>query len=458
MLSRFRAALTAFVMLSGLLGVALPAQALTTTSVPGGGGKVMIDAHGLCRMVGSNIGDLMVPLKTADEYWRSDQSFLAKLTPGVSAIPCSYPVFLKALAPGNAHTCGLTWTNSVICWGQNNEGQLGNGTTVDSLTPVQVVGLVGNVTKIATTFNTTCALRTDRRVLCWGPSMWGGLGNGVGTNSSATSPIFSTPQLVVGITDAVAISANCAVLSAGSVKCWGRNTYGKVGSDPAVTGAAVNTPLTVAGTGVVADVSSGTNHVCVLQTNGNVRCWGDNSRGQVGNGSTVNTWVPQYLFGGATKINLFNHTSCAVRSGSAWCWGWDGQGQVGDGGAIVSTDFEWAPRQVLGLTSGVVDIQTGTRHSCAVKSDNSIYCWGAGVAGQLGDAGSSDQSSPVLASEFGTETSGLALGNTVTCVTMQAPGIGLTCTGTNDGQLGEAVAVGTSARRPVEVVFSTKLY
>jgi hypothetical protein len=192
------------------------------------------------------------------------------------------------IATGNIHTCAVLSGGTVKCWGRNQYGQLGDNTTTQRLVPVSVVG-INNAVSVATEAGSdhfTCAVLSGGTAKCWGENNHGQLGDGTTTSSL-------TPVQVSGITNAVQIAVGyyhtCALLSDGTIKCWGYNNYGQLG-DNTTTQRLI--PVPVLGISNAVRVSSGDGDVCALLSDGTMRCWGYNSRGQLGDNTTTNRWIP----------------------------------------------------------------------------------------------------------------------------------------------------------------------
>jgi alpha-tubulin suppressor-like RCC1 family protein len=238
---------------------------------------------------------------------------------------------ITALAMGETHTCAVTSGGGAMCWGWNQPGALGNGSTVQSSTPVAVVGLTRGVTAVAVGQGHSCALTSRGAVKCWGFSEQ--LGNGSFGGVDSHTPVAVT-GLGTGVT-AITASAEdaCAVTSAGSVKCWGVNAWGQLGVSKAVVGAL--SPVSVVGLPRGAmGIAAGARDTCALMKGGGVKCWGDNTDGELGNGTTTNSSTPVVVSGltGATAIAAGFLMTCAlVNNGGAECWGNNTAGELGDG-------------------------------------------------------------------------------------------------------------------------------
>lgn len=332
---------------------------------------------------------------------------------------------IAAIAAGGYHTCALTTNGGVKCWGYNYAGQLGDGTTIPRNVPMDVVGLSSGVQAIAAGYLHTCAVTTGGGVKCWG---WNGLGQlGDGTTTDRTTPVD-----VVGLSSGVkAVVAGYyhtyALTTGGGVKCWGRNEYGQLGNGTTTSSSA---PVDVTGlsSGVMA-IAAGKYHTCALTTGGGVKCWGWNVLGQLGDGTTTNKNTPvdvSNLSSGVVSITAGGGHTCALTTGGGVkCWGGNGYGQLGDG----TTTNRTTPVDVAELGSGVTAITAGEAHTCVLTANGGVKCWGWNKLGQLGDGTTTHRTAPVDVSGLGSGVTSIAAGYYHTCAVV--PGGGVRCWGAN---------------------------
>lgn len=298
---------------------------------------------------------------------------------------------VASISAGTYHTCAVTTGGAANCWGYNYSGQLGDGTLVQKSKPVVVSGLGSGVASISPGSDHTCALTTAGDAKCWGYGGSGQLGNGSTGASTTPVAVSDLASGVVGLE--VGAGHACAVTTAGAVKCWGLNNNGQLGDGTVLKKL---TPVAVAGLASgVAGISVGYYHNCAVTTTGDVKCWGANSSGQLGDGTTVNKSTPVAALGlapGVGGVTAGNGYTCAVTAGgAAKCWGTNSLGQLGDGTTVDKS----TPVDVLGLGSGVVSLSAGLNHACAATVSGALKCWGANGSGQLGDGTLVNKSTPV---------------------------------------------------------------
>jgi alpha-tubulin suppressor-like RCC1 family protein len=328
---------------------------------------------------------------------------------------------------GDEHACAVTSSATVKCWGRNQYGQLGNGTTASSPVPVQVAGL-SDVTSVSAGVSHTCARRSDGTVWCWGNNS-GRLGNGMTTSSSV-------PVQVVGVTDATSVSAGdqhtCAVLADGGASCWG----GLFGTSPeAVTGISNAIQLSV-----------GEKDTCAVTATETILCW-SNSSGQAQPPVFGRSLSGVLQIGSTTSIAGMENL-CALAAVGVWCWGNASYGQLGDGttsfviGSSVPERLVLSTHQVTGIAAG----SGGTW--CATKSSGAVSCWGMGTSGQLGEGRNLTRG--IAVNQVGVTTaSEVTVGKSFTCVRVGAES--LKCSGANTyGQLGDGTT--SSSNVPVDVI------
>ncbi|MBY0279526.1 DUF4215 domain-containing protein [Candidatus Binatia bacterium] len=351
---------------------------------------------------------------------------------------------VAAIAAGQYHTCAVTTSGGARCWGFNELGGLGDGTTMQRLEPVDVVGLDSGVAAISGGYYHTCALTTAGGVKCWGYNEQGALGDG--TTTQRTSPVDVT-GLASGIASIAAGGFHsCALTSTGRVECWGNNAEGELG-DGSTTQR--TTPVNVSDlqSGVTA-ISAGTAHGCALMADGGVRCWGGNASGQLGNGLTSYRLAPvaaSVLTDGVTAMaGGLGHQCVLTTAGGVKCWGANFSGQLGDGSTLPRR----TPADVVGLASGVAEISAKGGQTCALTTTGGVKCWGDNSNGQLGDGTMTTRTTPVDVVGLGSGVAAIATGNWFTCALTTAGGV--KCWGHNAfGELGD----GTTTRRltPVDV-------
>ena len=330
--------------------------------------------------------------KTVDCWGANDAAQLGdgtRLTRATPA-PVAGVAGVGAIAAGRAHTCVLVGS-SVACWGANNAGQLGDGTNETHGVARPVIDASGapitGVTQIAAAADHSCALigsGATSTVMCWGQNNAGQNGDGTLNDSNVAVPAIEVPAGVVGL--GIGAFHSCAITAAGGVVCWGEENFGELGNG--MTAAAHSVKPVPAGTltGIV-ELSAHGLFTCARSSTGSVWCWGIGGDGQIGNGYSGSD-VPVLAFkssatSSAIKFSAGGAHACAILGNSATsliCWGRGGSGQIGDG----SYENALAPQTVLGLPK-LSSVAAGGAHTCVVTDQKAVLCWGDGVSGQLGD-------------------------------------------------------------------------
>lgn len=349
------------------------------------------------------------------------------------------------IASGDYHACAVD-AGSIVCWGGNQFGELGDGTTMDSSTPVEVMNSRG-ATAVATGERHTCAV-INGLAYCWGDNAYGEIGNGT------TGGQYSTPQQVMGFTTGVVAIAtsqdtSCAVVTGMGVKCWGRNQTGELGNndssvtqsnvpvavatnipfDPAMDQlqseasaryfcvrnqspskiwcwgdgnggqfqttppAAQYTPVTVpVPAGMLQSIATGVAHMCAV-IGGQPYCWGLNNQGETGDTTSTQTGAPKAigsLSPGSRTVAAGHFHTCVVFVSGVLCFGQNTNGQLGNGMQLNST----TPVQVVGISGGATQVAAGFNTSCAIVNGD-VQCWGMGEFGHLGNGATDDSATPV---------------------------------------------------------------
>jgi alpha-tubulin suppressor-like RCC1 family protein len=332
----------------------------------------------------------------------------------------------KAVVANGMHGCALLADGTIKCWGYNSHGQLGNKS--QWYAGCKAASLVLGDWKykaLDAGVSHTCAVKTGGTVACWGSNYSGQVGVKVPLGDlcqQTTACKKKQPMLVAGLTDATTVALGskhtCATKSDGTVACWGKNADGKLGVGTKLD---QHTPSVVLGLAGVTAITCGHNHTCALKADGNVVCWGANDLGQLGDGAKVSCQkssdcaalgskcgaykclngecqcVPGKLgpkavkgLAGATAITANGNHSCALKTdGSVSCWGRNDKGQLGDGTLIDRSE----PVPVKGL-SKVTAIAAGDNHTCAILQSGAMSCWGDNQYGQHGDGTTNSKNTP----------------------------------------------------------------
>jgi alpha-tubulin suppressor-like RCC1 family protein len=308
-----------------------------------------------------------------------------------TATPVGGGLTFDRLAAGGAHTCALTGDGTAYCWGDNAAGQLGDNTNTRRTGPVAVVTDLRFVVLDLGAAH-TCGLTAAGAAYCWGDNTRGQLGDGTIAPRSTPGPVDGDHIFTQIAAGGFSIGHTCGLTTAGAAYCWGNNENGRLGIG-SMDVDAHPVPTEVSGDLVLAGVTAGLGgHSCAWTASGSAYCWGSNDFGGLGNGTTSASSVPVPVSGGHAFEQLvaggfIGHTCALEDGGAAWCWGENERGQVGDG----TTADRLEPAAVTGGRSFEM-VDAGFRHSCGRTVEGVVYCWGSGATGQLG-LNSVDQSS-----------------------------------------------------------------
>lgn len=348
------------------------------------------------------------------------------------------PSFL-ALTGGSRHACAITDERKIYCWGQNSFSQLGTSEYKDNLNP-HFVYQINDASKVVAGDLHTCAIVSNGNVKCWGNNNKGQVGDGRKDLGTRHLPVY-----VHSISSAKSLALgkdhSCALLTDGSVKCWGSNSFGQLGNGNQTDSLL---PVNVALEQKVIEIVSGYNHACALVSIGDIYCWGDNTNGQLGIGNKVSRSTPTLVLGISNSKNLtanFNSTCAVDVNQNGNCWGEGTDGQLGNNDSVDKTlptkvIDKWQTNKTVGTygpAANVVSVQVGKSISCLLSTLETLHCWNSTTGG-------TGVSSPYYVGQ--TQTSGNALsvqeysvGSDYYCVLRKDNSI--YCSGKNDeGQFG----------------------
>ena len=338
----------------------------------------------------------------------------------------------KGIEASFSHTCGVTTGGAMYCWGENASGKLGNGTTVASSVPSPVVAtgaLVGkSVNQIDVMISATCVLSVGTGpIACWGQNAYGGFGNG--SSGTYTAPVLTdTSGVLAGKTITMIASGEyhtCALATDGRVYCWGSNSYGQLGNGATATSQLTPVAVNVAGVlagKTITKIFAGGNHTCAIDSAGKLYCWGLNNSGQLGDGTTTNTSLPiaigtSGVLAGKTITagGAGNHTCVTDSANALYCWGINTYGAFGNGTTSSTASSTPVNVPLAGGLAGktIKKLAVGSWSTCAIGSDDKAYCWGLGTSGQVGNGATLSVSTPTAVS-----TAGVLAGKTITDISV----------------------------------------
>lgn len=383
----------------------------------------------------------------------------------LAALPDDDPVapsrlMAPTLASGGGHSCVITRSEQVVCWGGNGSGQLGNGSDAQALpftaTPVLVSGMIGASALALGDAHSCALLGRSGQVWCWGSNDFNQLGSAIrgpmtnATTAQATATVGDVVQLVSGANHL------CVLQSSGQVWCWGDNRFGQLASDQFLD---ANTAVLIPGIPAnIAMLSSGANHTCALSRDGQVWCWGDNQAGQIDDSGTRRIIEPRLRtdIPAAEQIQSTNTQTCAMtQAGDVWCWGayrgllnmplsqpaamLRGSLHTDMCARFVDTSVQcWGDtREVRSIAvAGVTDVAVGYQYECVLLQAAQVLCRGDNQFGQIAADSDVTVSNDYLMVALGAKTHSLSAGDFHFCAAWQQGK--LRCWGRNlEGQLGD---------------------
>ena len=298
------------------------------------------------------------------------------------------------ISAGGDHTCAVLDNGSVMCWGRDNYGQIGDGIQGGQRnSPTHTVGLPRPAVAVEVGMDFSCALLDNGSVMCWGRGAAGRLGNGGSAPfSNSAQPVYTDPM--PGGRKAVAIDIShyhtCAVLDDGSLACWGTGGAGRLGTGGTSDQSSPTLANYLGSTNQAVDVALGRYTGCALMANGSITCWGygylGDGNGESGQHSPGSAWVNLPTGRTAVAVEMGRKHACMqLDNGDVKCWGDDQYGQMANGNGENDRNNPTTVNFASGIEA--VSIHAGHWHNCITAQTNEVYCWGDGKAGKLGDGG-----------------------------------------------------------------------
>jgi len=298
----------------------------------------------------------------------------------------------QTVVTGDQHSCAIDETGTLHCWGKNDSGQVGNGTTIFQETPAAISANT-DWRNVSLGTNHSCAIKDDETLWCWGSNTSFQLGHSP-ENSKKPSLLSKTNEdesieTEQWLASSSGNSHTCAIKDNASLWCWGGNTKSQIGQDN--TTSFYSEPTALAEGSRWLSIAANGDHSCAIRDDNSLWCWGSNATGQIGNGSTENALIPTLIASDTAwdKISLGTDHSCGIKNnGSLWCWGDNSHSQLGD----EETTASHIPKLIS--SEGWSEVSLGNQFSCAINTDNSLWCWGSNNSNQVGNGLTIDASIP----------------------------------------------------------------
>lgn len=318
-----------------------------------------------------------------------NNSITSQRTPG--SVLGAVKTFCK-VAVGNAWSAAIDKNGRVWCWGNGGDGRLGRGSTASALTPVSIIGAVKTFCHIGAGNATTAAIDKNGLIWSWGFNNSGQLGNGANTAQCTPVSLAGTRKTFCKIS--LSNGQTLALDKYGRAWGWGFNANGLLG-DNSVT--ARNTPVSVAGAvKTFCEIAAGSQHGLAIDKSGNTWAWGPNTAGALGAGLPLSIRSPKSIVLGATKTFCHigtggGHTAVIDKNGRIWAWGENTNGRIGDN----STTARYTPISILGAVKTFCKIAVGSDFNLAIAANGRVWAWGNNGNGRLGDNSTTSRQTPV---------------------------------------------------------------
>lgn len=359
------------------------------------------------------------------------------------------------IGAGSGHVCAVVGTNaSLRCWGSNDNGKLGDGTTTARSTPTNVN--VSGVTQVVGGADSTCALLQNGSVSCWGNNAAGAVGDGTFTERHVPTPVVGLGQAAIALSVGSLGQHHCAILADRTARCWGNNGHGQLGDNTIVNR---NAPVVVSGLANVGAIAVGYDFTCAMRVDGAMFCWGNNGSGQLGDGTMSERHLPTAVSspgGDVAAIGTGSDSTCAsvriTNSLALRCWGDNAHGQLGDG-----TQTQRSLPTPIAEGVDALEIAMSSIDTCVRRSDGAIRCWGENASGQIGNGLRAQRLTPTATVGLGTAAMRLVTASGTTCARLaaatksDAPSVW--CWGSNAaGQLGIGALTPVDSVSPVKSI------
>lgn len=359
------------------------------------------------------------------------------------------------VAVSNNGGCGLTASGTVSCWGSNSHAQLGVPYRGTYSSPTPTSPPLTDVTDIVVAQSSVCALRGSSSPTCWGNNNRASLAVATAVEDVTTPQDLTVSGLTFAHIDRHGAHA-CGITDTGAVYCWGYTRFfGDTNTNARTEAAPVLVPGIDGTTDSASALCTGSDYTCVLLDTDEVRCWGYNLHGQLGIGNTTDTPTPTTVVGfdGSVPVRQLScggNDACLVTdAGAVFCWGQNTRGQVGDGTRGTPRDTPAAVPEIDGVAAKAVHVETHAGHTCALLDTGGVMCWGSNSGGNLGDGTTTERLSPVAVTGLNSSAVEISVGNWLTCALLDTGAV--ECWGYDEGKLGTGTWSSFNSSAPVGV-------